>query len=284
MSFCYRERKGPRQREARQGTRSHLKLIAALSDTTTITPASAPHRPVVSAAHPRRHTRIPSVALPPSPLAESPSASVTDITLTLDANGLPSDGVSAYHVALAEPTFWHILPLAPRAWEDLPRASKGMLTASEVPRTRDRVGVNGMAGDVGAVFSSAFRSARWDIAATVLARFAATPAPAMPLQGGGVPSPFSFSLFLPRTLALSLTRHHAARAARTDSRRRALASLPSSLPRSPPPRCRSAEVWLISSAATDLCIASTLAIALRSKKNSFAATDTVVDKIVQGKI
>ncbi|KAF7336228.1 hypothetical protein MVEN_02170700 [Mycena venus] len=44
---------------------------------------------------------------------------------------------------------------------------------------------------------------------------------------------------------------------------------------------RSAEVWLISSAVTDLCIALTLAVALRSKKTGFAVTDTVVDKIIR---
>jgi len=44
---------------------------------------------------------------------------------------------------------------------------------------------------------------------------------------------------------------------------------------------RSAEVWLISSGATDICIAVSLAIALRSKKTGFAPTDTVVDKIIR---
>ncbi|KAJ7806519.1 hypothetical protein B0H14DRAFT_3112940 [Mycena olivaceomarginata] len=133
--------------------------------TPTPAPAGTGDRPVVSAAqaaaHPRRHTRIPSVVLSPSPSAESPSASVTDITLTLDADGdgggLPSEEISAYHVALAEPAFWERLleflntsfpspPDAARAWEDFLRASKGTLTASEVARIRDRVGVSGMAG------------------------------------------------------------------------------------------------------------------------------------------
>ncbi|KAJ6604018.1 hypothetical protein B0H10DRAFT_2078122 [Mycena sp. CBHHK59/15] len=44
---------------------------------------------------------------------------------------------------------------------------------------------------------------------------------------------------------------------------------------------RSAEVWLISSGVTDLCIATSLAIALRRKKTGFAVTDTVVDKIIR---
>ncbi|KAF7360621.1 Ubiquitin-like protein [Mycena venus] len=118
-----------------------------------------------AAAHPRRHTRIPSVVLSPSPSHSSdggsPAASTTDITLTLDDAGpdagLPTEEISAYHVALAEPAFWQKLLTflnesfpspadAARAWEDFLRASKNTLTASEVARIRDRVGVSGMAG------------------------------------------------------------------------------------------------------------------------------------------
>ncbi|KAF7352020.1 hypothetical protein MVEN_01164300 [Mycena venus] len=44
---------------------------------------------------------------------------------------------------------------------------------------------------------------------------------------------------------------------------------------------RSAEVWLIASGVTDICIAVSLALALRSKKTGFAPTDTVVDKIIR---
>ncbi|KAJ7824956.1 hypothetical protein B0H14DRAFT_3874650 [Mycena olivaceomarginata] len=44
------------------------------------------------------------------------------------------------------PTSFPSPPNAARAWEDFLRASKGSLTASEVARTRDRVGVSGMAG------------------------------------------------------------------------------------------------------------------------------------------
>lgn len=131
--------------------------------------------PLATSTGPRRHTRIPSVVLSPSPSSESPAASVNDITLTLDADhdgGLPSEELSAYHVALAEPEFWEKLLAflryvffvcssrdlilcsesfpapadAERAWEDFLRASKGTLTASEVARIRDHVGVVGMAG------------------------------------------------------------------------------------------------------------------------------------------
>ncbi|KAJ7346167.1 hypothetical protein DFH08DRAFT_870663 [Mycena albidolilacea] len=44
---------------------------------------------------------------------------------------------------------------------------------------------------------------------------------------------------------------------------------------------RSAEVWLIASGVTDICIAVSLAVALRSKKTGFAPTDSVVDKIIR---
>ncbi|KAJ6460820.1 hypothetical protein C8R47DRAFT_1160271 [Mycena vitilis] len=143
--------------------------------TTTTTPATpdkdmsdAPKPPTLSltpsqvaaAAHPRRHQRIPSVVLSPSPSSESPAGSpANDITLTLDAEGggLPAEEISAYHVALAEPVFWEKLLVflnesfpspadAERAWEDFLRASKNTLTASEVARIRDHVGVSGMAG------------------------------------------------------------------------------------------------------------------------------------------
>ncbi|KAJ7195367.1 hypothetical protein GGX14DRAFT_575683 [Mycena pura] len=44
---------------------------------------------------------------------------------------------------------------------------------------------------------------------------------------------------------------------------------------------RSAQIWLITSAVTDLCIAASLAVALKSKKTGFAITDSVVDKIIR---
>ncbi|KAJ7806516.1 hypothetical protein B0H14DRAFT_3483998 [Mycena olivaceomarginata] len=76
-------------------------------------PAGTGDRPVVSAAqaaaHPRRHTRIPSVVSrprpPPSRLRQA-SQTVTDITLTLDADGgFPSEEINACQT-LAEPAFW----------------------------------------------------------------------------------------------------------------------------------------------------------------------------------
>ncbi|KAJ7771199.1 hypothetical protein B0H14DRAFT_3116636 [Mycena olivaceomarginata] len=99
--------------------------------TPTPAPAGTGDRPVVSAAqaaaHPRRHTRIPSVVLSPSPSAEH----VTDITLTLDADGgFPSEEINACQT-LAEPAFCEGLL---QFFEDFLRASKGTLTASGVAR------------------------------------------------------------------------------------------------------------------------------------------------------
>ncbi|KAJ7259950.1 hypothetical protein B0H12DRAFT_1231895 [Mycena haematopus] len=44
---------------------------------------------------------------------------------------------------------------------------------------------------------------------------------------------------------------------------------------------RSAGVWLISSAVTDICIASTLAVSLWSKKTGWGMTDTVVNTLIR---
>ncbi|KAJ7227467.1 hypothetical protein GGX14DRAFT_630077 [Mycena pura] len=44
---------------------------------------------------------------------------------------------------------------------------------------------------------------------------------------------------------------------------------------------RSAEVWLISSAITDLCIATVLSISLKNKKTGFMTMDIVMDKIIR---
>ncbi|KAJ6562541.1 hypothetical protein B0H19DRAFT_1144908 [Mycena capillaripes] len=133
-------------------------------DPPSITEAKVQAHQQAQASGPRRHARIPSVVLSPSPSSESPSGSPSpnNITLTLDADvdgggGLPVEEISTYHAALAEPEFWEKLLTflnesfsspadAARAWEDFLRASKNTLTASEVARIRDRVGVIGMAG------------------------------------------------------------------------------------------------------------------------------------------
>ncbi|KAJ7717015.1 ubiquitin-domain-containing protein [Mycena metata] len=119
--------------------------------------------PAAPPGQPRRHARIPSVVLSPSPSSETPPGGILseskDITLTLDADeamSMPTAELSTYHAALAEPEFWEKLLAflgtsftptdAERAWEDFLRAAKNTLTASEIARIRDRVGVSGMAG------------------------------------------------------------------------------------------------------------------------------------------
>ena len=59
----------------------------------------------------RRHHRIPSVVLSPSPSLESSGTVEKDIMLTIDAGVLPSpvlqpDTLSTFHHTLAQPEFW----------------------------------------------------------------------------------------------------------------------------------------------------------------------------------
>jgi len=83
-----------------------------------------------------------------------------DITLTLDNAPNPmssTEDISLYHATLASPEFWNRLNLflksqfesetdALHVFEDFLRASKGALTANEIAKIRDHVGVIGMAG------------------------------------------------------------------------------------------------------------------------------------------
>jgi UV excision repair protein RAD23 len=109
----------------------------------------------------RRHQRIPSVILTPSPSSVSPSTEKPmDITLALDTASIApmsGDEHSSYHTTVAQPGFWERLHSFLRsefstetdallAFEDYLRASKGTLTASEIAKIRDEVGVIGMAG------------------------------------------------------------------------------------------------------------------------------------------
>ncbi|OCH86718.1 ubiquitin-domain-containing protein [Obba rivulosa] len=109
------------------------------------------------------HTRIPSVVLSPSPsLSPAVNEKVVDIPLTLDTSSIPSPSTSGpshtpYHATVSQPAFWERLYMflsselpnqsdAATAWEDFFCASKGALTASEIAKIRDHVGVIGMAG------------------------------------------------------------------------------------------------------------------------------------------
>ncbi|SJK98321.1 uncharacterized protein ARMOST_01586 [Armillaria ostoyae] len=131
-----------------------------LKDITLAAPVPMKPSPISTATPantPSRHTRIPSVVLSPSP---SPSADKpVDISLSLDTDP-PSPtrpSTSTYHNSLAKPEMWDRLYSflrsefttdsdAQQAFEDFLRAGKTVLTANEVARIRDHVGVVGMAG------------------------------------------------------------------------------------------------------------------------------------------
>ncbi|PPQ96829.1 hypothetical protein CVT26_005998 [Gymnopilus dilepis] len=108
----------------------------------------------------KRHQRVPSVVLSPSPSSESPGAVEKDILLTLDADVGPvtnAETLSTYHETVSNPLFWERLYAFLKnefkteadvytAFEDFLRAAKGSLTAFEIAKIRDHVGVIGMAG------------------------------------------------------------------------------------------------------------------------------------------
>ncbi|KAG1729131.1 hypothetical protein EDB19DRAFT_1939123 [Suillus lakei] len=119
-------------------------------------------QPKLATGH--RHTRTPSIVLSPSPSIVSlePEGKPHDIDLTLDTSLLPTASISraarsSYQTVISEPPFWDRLYSFLRtefsndsdalvAFEDFLRASKGGLTASEIAKIRDHVGVVGMAG------------------------------------------------------------------------------------------------------------------------------------------
>ncbi|KAJ7701098.1 ubiquitin-domain-containing protein [Mycena rosella] len=138
-----------------------LKPLPAATPTSTPIAATMPaDKPSSLPTGGGRHQRIPSVVLSPSPSGEAPgSPAAADITLTLDnaTSTLPAQELSAYHAAVAAPEFWARLLAFLRseftsdsdaqiAFEDFLRASKGTLTANEIAKIRDHVGVVGMAG------------------------------------------------------------------------------------------------------------------------------------------
>ncbi|KAJ3719047.1 hypothetical protein DFJ43DRAFT_1042816 [Lentinula guzmanii] len=116
----------------------------------------------------KRHQRIPSVVLSPSPSNDDDVDTHTkkDILLTLDTSDLgigsgstsvPKETLGTYHLTISSPEFWEKLTQFLRmeftnesdaltAFEDFLAASKGSLTASDIARIRDHVGVVGMAG------------------------------------------------------------------------------------------------------------------------------------------
>ncbi|KAF7795640.1 hypothetical protein EIP86_006805 [Pleurotus ostreatoroseus] len=105
------------------------------------------------------HGRIPSVVLSPSPsLSPLADEKLVDIPLTLDTSNMPPPPPDTpYRKIMSQPEFWdHLYAFlsnefasetdAATAWEDFFCASKGVLSASEIAKIRDKVGVIGMAG------------------------------------------------------------------------------------------------------------------------------------------
>ncbi|KIK69284.1 hypothetical protein GYMLUDRAFT_214381 [Collybiopsis luxurians FD-317 M1] len=114
----------------------------------------------------KRHQRIPSVVLSPSPSNDDPDKSPKkDVLLALDTNELDlgssspvlRETLGSYHLTISNPAFWEKLLALLRAefsseadalaaFEDFLAASKGGMSASDIAKIRDRVGVVGMAG------------------------------------------------------------------------------------------------------------------------------------------
>jgi len=110
----------------------------------------------------RGHSRIPSVVLstPASPLEKPQDIQLVDgdgFTISTDMPTEPSIPQSTYRTAVSQPEYWkNLLSFlksrfpnngdASIAFEDYLGASKGVLTASEIAKIRDTVGVTGMAG------------------------------------------------------------------------------------------------------------------------------------------
>ncbi|KAG5643396.1 hypothetical protein DXG03_000974 [Asterophora parasitica] len=134
------------------------------SSATTTTSSTTNSMATLASPAPRRgHQRIPSVVLSPSPSADDPKnpKQEKDILLTLDpvtaATNPPGETLSTYEATVAKPEFWEGLLAYLRtqfptpadaltAFEDFLRASKGALTASQIAKIRDQVGIVGMAG------------------------------------------------------------------------------------------------------------------------------------------
>ncbi|KAF5378812.1 hypothetical protein D9615_007011 [Tricholomella constricta] len=132
------------------------------STSSPMAPQDPSSAPTLGSSAPRRgHQRIPSVVLSPSPSSETPGTIEKDILLALDSATLPgplqTETMSTYGATVAQPEFWERLYAFLKseftiesdvltAFEDFLRASKGSLTASQIAKIRDQVGIVGMAG------------------------------------------------------------------------------------------------------------------------------------------
>ncbi|KAL0576340.1 hypothetical protein V5O48_005638 [Marasmius crinis-equi] len=113
----------------------------------------------------KKHQRIPSVVLSPSPSNDLPSPGLKpteavpmDIELDINSLNAPTKKPEGpYHDAISNPEFWQKLWVffssefaneadSRTAWEEFLTTSKGYLTAHEIAKIRDHVGLVGMAG------------------------------------------------------------------------------------------------------------------------------------------
>ncbi|KAF9257963.1 hypothetical protein L218DRAFT_909866 [Marasmius fiardii PR-910] len=118
----------------------------------------------------KKHQRIPSVVLSPSPANDSPSPGLSGVNgpepvpmdIELDIDDLHPEPASSgiighYHDVISDPLFWQKMWAFLRtefsiesdsrtAWEEFLNASKEHLTPHEIAKIRDHVGLVGMAG------------------------------------------------------------------------------------------------------------------------------------------
>jgi hypothetical protein len=136
-------------------------LSPTVTDPTALSPNSISPAPSRSASpNPsKKHTRIPSVVLSPSPSSENLALKPADITLDLEPtpSTMAPEMLSTYHATVSKPEFWKGLLTYLRSqfpdehdalhgFEDFLRTSKSFLTAHEIAKIRDLVGVVGMSG------------------------------------------------------------------------------------------------------------------------------------------
>ncbi|KAL1746716.1 hypothetical protein HDZ31DRAFT_33476 [Schizophyllum fasciatum] len=124
--------------------------VKPAADTLALGPGDTPPR--------RGHGRTPSIVLSPSPTNEDAAPAGIQLDLALDTSeNTFREPPSVFQTTLAQPQFWDRLYSflrteftadadSQRAFEDFLAASKAHLSASEIARIRDHVGVVGMAG------------------------------------------------------------------------------------------------------------------------------------------
>lgn len=163
---------GPGQTQASTGTVLGAFVDSAasgVSDPEKLTPAAHPSPRPSSGSHQRKMSDIPAVVLSPAqsgpgtPLlnvTSSPSSTPIPLDLNSLANPQPSqtnEDHSTYHETIANPEYWQKLYTflstqfvtqqdTDNAFEEILLGSKTRLSAHEIAKIRDSVGITGMAG------------------------------------------------------------------------------------------------------------------------------------------